>query len=82
MPLLIPFVHDSCRDQDVISHSPIVQMQLAEHSDGDGRVIVGPHLMTDGDIDELVDRLITDAETFRRTAKYALDLARSRSLPK
>lgn len=82
MPLFIPLVHEFCRDQDVISHLPVVHMQLAEQSDVDGRVVVGPHLMTERDIDELVDRLKTDAETFRRSAKYALDLARSRSLPK
>ena len=38
-----------------------------------GKVLIEPHLMTSIEIDELIDRVIADAETFRRLAKYELD---------
>ena len=58
---------------------PVVVMRLAEFSQDDRAVFIGPDLMTSQEIDELVNRLIDDAESFRRLAKYELDLANTRA---
>jgi hypothetical protein len=59
---------------------PIVVMQVAEFvtEAEHPHPIISPHLMTSREIDEQVDRVIADAETFRRLAKHELDIAQSR----
>lgn len=52
---------------------PIVEICLDHWSkDKEGNVLISPHLMTDGEIDEHIDALIEDLEAVRSRAKRAL----------
>jgi hypothetical protein len=61
---------------------PIVLMQLAELTREQDCIFIGSHLMTNFEIDELVNRVVADAESFRKMAKHELDLAQSRATPR
>ena len=53
--------------------SPIVEICLDNWSENSiGHVLVSPHLMTAGEIDEHIDALIKDLEAVRKRAKRAL----------
>ena len=53
--------------------SPIVEICLDNWSENSvGYVLVSPHLMTVGEIDEHIDALIKDLEAVRSRAKRAL----------
>ena len=82
MSLFLPLMLASGAWSDPMPTSPILVMQVAEYVREDGNVLLGPHLMTPREIDEMVDRVIADAEEFRRMAKHELDLATSRSRPR
>ena len=53
--------------------NPIVEIRLDHWSeDKEGHVLISPHLMTAGEIDEHIDALIKDLEAVRSRAKRAL----------
>ena len=79
MPIFLPVALADGSASTPIHTDPIVVMQLAEYFAEEGGVFIGGHLMTDREIDELVTRVIADAESFRRLAKHELDLAKTRS---
>lgn len=78
MQLFIPYMLADGNEDDPLPTAPIVVMQLAMYFPENGRVLIGPHLMSADEIDEQVDRVIADAEAFRRLAKHELDIAQSR----
>jgi hypothetical protein len=56
---------------------PIVRLCLAMWSrDQDDRIVIGPHLMTNGEVDYFVNGLIEELERFRKSAKKALPAIR------
>jgi hypothetical protein len=79
MSIFLPHLVVDGKGNLPILTSPIVAMQLAEFFQDGRRVLLGPHLMTPSEIDEQVDRVISDAEAFRRLAKHELDLAQTRA---
>ena len=79
MSMFLPFMLADGKDDLPIRTAPIVAMRLAEFISEDNKILLGPHLMTSREIDEQVDRVIADAEIFRRRAKYELDLAQTRA---
>lgn len=53
--------------------SPSVSLEVvAFDRDGDGPVTIGPNLMSVREVDELVDALVVELESFRKDAKRAL----------
>jgi hypothetical protein len=53
--------------------TPFVQVWLSQHTvDSNGRILLSPELMTDFEIDEAVDFLVTQLEQTRKKAKQAL----------
>ena len=81
MPIFAPQVIESETATTGIQTRPIVLMQLVELIRERECTFIGSHLMTNLEIDELVNRVIDDAENFRRMAKHELDLAQSRATP-
>jgi hypothetical protein len=79
MSLFLPFVVESNPIEAVLPSNPFIVMRVSEYFPEDGKVLLGPHLMTPREIDEQVDRVIADAEAFRRLAKHELDLAMTRA---
>ena len=79
MPLFVSETLASGSRDDAIPSGPIVVMRLAEFTPENDGVYIGSHLMTDGEIDELVDRVVEDAQSFRRLAKHDLQIAQSRA---
>ena len=82
MSLFSPlFIHDGDNGNMPIPALPILTVQIAEHSFENGRITIGPHLMSAQGIDEFVETIIADAEALRRLAKHELEIALSRAKP-
>jgi hypothetical protein len=79
VPLFMPFTLVGESNDTPLPTNPIVLMQLAEYVPEQNQVFIGAHLMTDRDVDDLVDHVVREAESFRRLAKHELDLARTRA---
>ena len=72
------FLHDG-NDDLPIPTAPVLQAILSAYTRNGEHIIVGPDLCSAFEIDEFVNRLISDIEQFRREAKHALDIAQSRN---
>lgn len=63
------------RGKDDYPASPFVQMMLlGPFQTDDGRIHIGPNLMTDAEVDEFVHKLQNNIERFRTVAKAALKM--------
>ena len=78
MSFFVPYVFSNGRSDTPIPTNPILLLKLADFVSDDGSIFIGPHLMSDTEIDEFVNSLIQNAESFRRLAKHELELAKSR----
>ena len=79
MSLFTPLLLATGADDMPIRTRPILVMQISGYCQEGGRVLIGPHLMTPREVDELVDLVVSDAEEFRRVAKHELDIANTRA---
>lgn len=53
--------------------TPYIYLSISEYSEENGKICVSRKLMTDREIDEVVDRLIKQLETARKKAKRELN---------
>ena len=63
---------------------PIVHLALGIYSESEGKILLGPDLMTDKEVDDLVDLLLGELEKFCEQAKKELRSLREKmkaSLP-
>lgn len=52
--------------------SPYVHLSIGTHSVSKEHILLSPRLMTDGEVDETVERLKEELEEFRKKAKKEL----------
>ncbi len=63
-----------------VPFSPFLHIYLSEYSsDSKGRPLLSPQLMTDKEIDESIDYLLTQLEKVRKSAKTKLKKTKERT---
>lgn len=62
--------------------SPFVAIAVGAHTSSDGLQFLTPQLMTDTEIDYEIERLISELEQFRTSAKNELRKIRAKMLAK
>jgi len=62
--------------------SPLVHICISNYVQHDGQILLSGELMTENEIDEAVDHLRDELETFRKKAKRELEMILSRQLVK
>jgi hypothetical protein len=64
------------KDEEVPFHPFVLLRVMSTDRDVEGRVTLGPQLMTEGEVDYLADRLLGELADFRRNAKELLSQRR------